>query len=251
MREDGSDAVLKLVTPCSEADGEAAALRAYDGRGAVRLLAHDAARGALLLERCVPGDDLAAFVPERDDEATALAAGVMRALRRPLPADVAFPELAVWTSVLERIRNVFGGSAGPMEQRVLDAAISFRRELLGSPPEAELLHGDLHHHNVLRATRDGRAGWLAIDPKGLAGDPAYEPAPYFYNPLGDWHARARIDARFVRRRIDLMAAHTGLDAERIRGWAVVQGVVSSAWSYEDGRAGRPFAEHVAALALDA
>ncbi len=243
--------VLKLVAPHDDPAVEADALRLYDGQGAVRLLALDAARSALLLERCTPGDDLAALVPERDDEATGIAARVMNALRRTLPGDHPFPDLGWWTSVLDRIHDAFGGTAGPMEKRVVDAAIGLRRELLASAPAPSLLHGDLHHHNVLRTVRDGSEEWIAIDPKGLAGDPAYEPAPFFYNPLGDWHGRAHLGPGFVARRIDLFVERTGLDRERVRSWAVVQGIVSSAWGLEDGSGGWPFAERVAAFALDA
>ena len=119
-----------------------------------------------------------------------------------------------------------------------------------------LLHGDLHHHNILNASTlrqaqgASTATWLAIDPKGIAGEKAYEPSSFFYNPLGDWHTR--VDGpRVIQRRIDIIAERAGLDKQRVTGWAVVQGIVSSAWDYEDGGAhGWSFTEQVAAWALD-
>jgi streptomycin 6-kinase len=142
---------------------------------------------------------------------------------------------------------MFGGTTGPMDKRVVDAAIRLRVELLASAPTPVLLHGDLHHHNILMAQREP---WLAIDPKGVAGEKAYEPSPLFYNPVGDWHGG--VDGpNLIRRRADVIAERTGLDWQRVLGWAVVQGIVSSAWDYEGGGApGGSGAEMTAAWALE-
>lgn len=243
----GTPLVFKAIAPYLDADVEADALRFYDGRGAIRLIDNDAAKSVMLLERCLPGDELATLVPERDDEATAIAAAVMMQLWRPLPEAHPFPALGEWTGVLDRLYGFFGGTTGPMDKRVVDAAIRLRSELLTSAPTPVLLHGDLHHHNILMAEREP---WLAIDPKGVAGDPAYEPSPLFYNPVGDWHGS--VDGpRLVRRRADIIAERSGLDRQRVLGWAVVQGIVSDAWTLEDGgERSWPGPEMTAAWALE-
>jgi streptomycin 6-kinase len=74
-----------------------------------------------------------------------------------------------------------------------------------------LVHGDLHHHNVVRSAR----GWLAIDPKPFLAEPEYDVAPFLWNPLP-----ARL--RDVEERIGAFAA-AGLDEGRIRAWAVIRG----------------------------
>jgi streptomycin 6-kinase len=244
-KADGTPLVFKAVAPYLDADLEADALLLYAGRGAVRLVDRDQAGGAMLLERCQPGTELATLFPERDAEATAIAADVMVQLWRPLSQEHPFPDLASYTSVLDRLPDLFGGTNGPMDERVVDAAIDLRTSLLASASETVLLHGDFHHHNVLRAERQP---WLAIDPKGVAGEKAYEPSPMIYNPLGEWHGH--VDGpRLVRRRVDVIVEHTGLDRQRVLGWAVVQGIVSSAWDFEDGGTGGPGAEMTAAWAL--
>jgi streptomycin 6-kinase len=242
---DGAQRVIKVIAPYLDADLEADVLQLYGGQGAIELLEHDEANGVLLLERCLPGTELATLFPPRDDEATAVASDVMAQLWRPLPAHHPFPTLARYTGVLDRLPRIFGDSAVPLDARVLDAAIRLRAELLSSAPEAVLLHGDLHYHNILAARRQP---WLAIDPKGVAGERAYEPSPLFYNPLGDWHAR--VDGpRLVQRRTDILVERAGLDRQRVLAWAVVQGVVSSLWDYEDIGAGSVHAEMVAEWAL--
>lgn len=257
---DGAQLVFKAIAPYLDADVEADVLLLYDGQGAIRLIERDASRGVMLLERCLPGTELATLFPERDDAASAIAADVMAQLWQTLPSQHPFPTLADYTSVLDRLHGFFGGTSGSMDQRVVDAAIRLRAELLASAPETVLLHGDLHHHNILMAERpfDASTGsacsgqqarWLAIDPKGVAGEEAYEPSPLFYNPVGDWHGS--VDGpRLIRRRVDIIVERTGLDRQRVLGWAVVQGIVSSAWDYEDGGVGGRDAEMTAAWALE-
>jgi len=229
-RDDGEQLVLKAIAPYLDADVEADALLLFDGRGAIKVIEREQARGVMLLERCLPGTELATLFPDRDDEASAIAGEVMAQLWRPLPASHPFPTLADYTSVLDWLYDMFDGTTGPLDKDVADAAIELRKELLASAPTPVLLHGDLHHHNILRAERQP---WLAIDPKGVAGDPAYEPAPLFYNPVGEWHTQVD-GSRLIQRRVDIIVERTKLDRQRVLGWAVVQGIVSDAWTLEDG-----------------
>jgi streptomycin 6-kinase len=149
---------------------------------------------------------------------------------------------------MDRINTIWHGAPPPMDRRVMDAAVALRKALLGSAPETVLLHGDFHHHNVLRAQREP---WLVIDPKGVAGERAYEPSPMFYNPLGNWHAGLADGAKFVRRRAEIICERAGLDLQRVLAWAVVQGVVSDAWTYESGVAADGSAAQTAQWALAA
>jgi streptomycin 6-kinase len=102
-------------------------------------------------------------------------------------------------------------------------------ELLSSSGPPVLLHGDLHQENILRAERDP---WLAIDPKGLAGEPAYEVGALLRNP-GDRVRRADSPSRMMARRIAILAEALGIDAQRIVAWCYAQVVLSVWWGYED------------------
>lgn len=211
------DIVLKLgQTSDAELASEAAALRAYAGNGAVRLVDVDLALGALLLERVRPGTNLVGLDEER---ATTIAIDVMQRLHAaPLPPPVSeIPSLAAWTDGIER------AAAAGFAPALIDRAARLRGELLASAPTPVLLHGDLHHYNVLAGDRET---YVAIDPKGVAGDPAYEPSVFLYNPF------ERVpDARTLARRIDRFAEV--LDRERVVGWAYVQCVLSAWWTRED------------------
>jgi streptomycin 6-kinase len=103
--------------------------------------------------------------------------------------------------------------------------------------EPVLLHGDLHHDNILAA---GRHLWLAIDPKGIVGEPSYEVGALLRNPwpqLLDMPQPGRILAQ----RVDQLAAELGFDRARIVGWGVAQAVLSAWWCLEDGYMGWEYA----------
>lgn len=247
-KADGTPVVLKVIAPYLDADNEYLVLQHYAGHGAIRLLARDESTSAMLLERCLPGDELATLFPERDDDATAIAGETMRKLWHALPASHPYPTLTEWTGVMDRIGTIWQGGLPPMDQYIIDAAIALRKDLLDSTAETVLLHADFHHHNVLRAEREP---WLVIDPKGIAGERAYEPSPMFYNPLGQWHGGIADGAAFVRRRAEIICERAGLDQQRVLAWAVVQCVISDAWTYESGVVPNGGAEVTAQWALAA
>lgn len=223
---DGTEIVLKVGVPNPEQCTEIEALQIYNGRSAVRLLDADPDKGILLLDRLTPGEMLTTITD--DDEATRLAAQVMQNLWQPLPAEHNFPSVADWANGLAELRQEFGGGTGPFEEKLVETAESLFTDLLASSSETVLLHGDLHHYNILSMGD----GWTVIDPKGIAGEPAYEVGALLRNPftIFDEPELKRITAR----RLDILAETLVLDRERLRQWSLAQAVLSAWWSYEDG-----------------
>jgi streptomycin 6-kinase len=197
---DGTPVVLKLVHPHRESEHEADALRAWDGDGAIRLLARDG--DALLLERCEPGTPLSAA---GQDAALDVLIGLLPRLWRPAgePFHSLADEAAWWYPKLPRTR------IGDAAREAIDA-------LAPTQGEQVLLHQDLHGDNVLAADREP---WLAIDPKPLAGARAVAPIVRS-RELGE-------SKRDVLHRFDRLTSELGLDRERARGWTIAQTV---AWS---------------------
>lgn len=225
---DGSDVVLKLGVPNRELTTEIAALRHYDGHGCVRLLDADASLGTLLLERLQPGTMLS--TEPNDETATRIAARVMQQLWRPPPAQHNFPTVAGWGRGFGRLRSHFDGGTGPLPEKWVDSAEHIFAELLADSPEAVLLHGDLHHYNILRATR---LPWLAIDPKGVVVEPAYEVGALLRNPhTGFFDLPDRRNC--MARRVAILTEILGFERERIIGWGFAQAILSAWWHIEDG-----------------
>jgi streptomycin 6-kinase len=215
-RADGAPAVLKLTLPGdAEAGREAAALACFAGEAAAAMLEHDPERGALLLERLEPGTRLAELAAHDDDAATLAAAEVMRGLRRPPPVEPVFPDARTWGRALWAWPE-------PLARRARDEYA----ELCASADAPVLVHGDLHHFNVLRSG----GGWKAIDPKGVVAEPAYETGALLRNPVG-----TRLERRTLARRIALLADALALDRERIRAWGRTQAALAAAWSAQDGQ----------------
>jgi streptomycin 6-kinase len=242
---DGGPVVLKVGVPEPQQAREAEALRLYDGEGAARLIAWDAERGALLIERLAPGTPLSELT-EDDEVSVPAAADVMRRLWRPVPDGHRFPTVADWAQDIPKYLAAFP-TGGPYPRRLIDEAAALFDELLPTSDAPVLLHGDLHHDNILRA---GRSPWLAIDPKGLVGEPAYEVGALLRNP-GPQIASEPDLRRLLRRRIGLFARALDMDAERLRKWGMAQAVLSACWTWEDNDEPPVLAFRVAAALSEA
>ncbi len=220
----GTEAVLKLGVPHQEFSAEMEALRAYDGGGVVRLLEGDSALGAMLLERIRPGVSLLSVPDER--QAISVAVQVIKQLRKPLPSNHRFPMISTWASGLGRMRERFPGTTGPIQASLLERAEALFSELIGTMGAPVLLHGDLHHGNILSAVREP---WLAIDPKGVVGEAEYEVGAFLRNRL----ILGPRPALLLARRVDQFAEELGFDRERVLGWSMAQAVLAAWWSFED------------------
>jgi streptomycin 6-kinase len=207
------DTVLKLNAPGhDEAEHEADALALWDGDGAVRLLARDDERRALLLERCVPGTPLW----DADADETVVIGELLPRLQVPVGDGHALELVADhadrWAVEVPR-RYAEAGT--PFERSLLDAAVDVYRTVDRSA--AYLVNQDLHGGNVLRAEREP---WLVIDPKPLVGERELEAS----GPLRN--------TRDVSRWLDALA-DVGLDRERARGWGVAHNL-AWAWGERSG-----------------
>jgi len=225
-RADGTPAVLKLTPPEGELRFEVAALRHFAGSGAVRLLAADVDAGAVLLERAEPGELLTALQARDDEAATRVAAEVGRRLHRPATGPLRTVD--DWArAAFGWLRARYGGGTGPLPAGLMDRAEAEHAELAASAAPPVVLHGDLHHDNILTSDR----GWLAIDPHGVLGEPAYEAAPLLRNPIGLGN-RADL-AAVLDRRVPVLAEVYGVDPGRIRAWGRAHTAVSLIWDHQD------------------
>lgn len=225
-RTDGTAVVLKAGVVNSELLNEIAALRHFAGCGAVRLLEADPDQGVFLLERLNSGRSLVTLAD--DDQATRIAAQVMLGLWQKVEEHGHFPTTADWAGGLARLRQTFAGSTGPFNRRLVTMAETLFAELLASAAAPVLLHGDLHHDNVLA----NGEGWLAIDPKGVVGEPAYEVGALLRNFWGR-DVTADVRQKMTARRVAILQEMLGIAPQRILGWGLAQAVLSGWWSYED------------------
>ena len=223
-RADDTSVVLKTCSLTDEFASSLAALRIFDGRGIACLLEYDEEQEVMLLERLQPGTMLASLVPEQDEQATSILAGVMRQLWRPAPAEHSFPTVEQLGQRLTQLRTHYDDGYGPFPPHLVDEAMDMFTTLSTSAPRNMLLHGDLQHHNILRS---GDA-WLAIDPKGVVGDPGYEVGASFYNPMPRILTVPNLE-KMLARRVAQLSEELGMERVRIRGWGLAQCVLN-AWN---------------------
>ncbi|GAA2741903.1 aminoglycoside phosphotransferase family protein [Kitasatospora cinereorecta] len=166
LRRTGEAAVLKVSFPHPGNVHEPDAFAAWGGRGAVLLYERDDERYAMLLERALP-TTLADVVD--GDELLTVAGRLSRRLAVPAPPGL--PRLSEQADAWEhQLRTDAAELTHSLTPYVVDAALATVAELGRAQPDT-VVHGDLHARNVLSADREP---WLAVDPKGLAGDPAYD-----------------------------------------------------------------------------
>jgi len=214
--QDGRQAVLKLIYPHRESEHEVDALALWDGHGAVKLLARDDDRSAMLLERCDSGETLAAAGA---DVALEVLTGLLPRLWvvGGEPFHTLEDEASWWIGYLP---EQWERSGRTVERRLVDAAVDALSLLYQSQGEQVLLNQDLHGDNVLAAEREP---WLVIDPKPLIGEREFAVAPIVRSfELG--HSK-----REALYRLDRLTADLGLDRERARGWTIGQ---TMAWAFD-------------------
>ncbi len=223
VRTAGAAAMLKISADPQEQIG-GALMEWWDGNGAARVLARES--DALLMERAEGTRSLAAMSRSGDDaEACRILCAAAQHLGtvgsnpppRLTPLEVRFHDLA---------------PAAARHGGIMSRSAAAARSLLSTPRDVAVLHGDLHHENVLDF---GDRGWLAIDPKGLVGERCFDYANLFCNPdLSDPVPPVATLPDMFASRVDLVADLAGLERDRLLLWILAWAGLSAAWIIDGG-----------------
>ncbi|MBM3468786.1 MAG: streptomycin phosphotransferase [Alphaproteobacteria bacterium] len=214
--------VLKVGFDRQGIEREARALKAFQGHGCVSLHKVDVEKGALLIGRVLPGISLKSYFPHDDLKAVEKAVDVMSSLHKASSSsgDASFPTLHEWLSGLDSSPNI--------PHTPLQKARSLAARLLKTSQKAVLLHGDLHHENILSFEE----GWVAIDPKGVWGEPAFEVGAFVRNPVPDLLNLSNVH-HIINQRIDQFSSLLNIEKSRLREWSFVESILSACWALED------------------
>jgi streptomycin 6-kinase len=192
----------------------------WHGQGAAKVFLHDT--NAILMKRAIGSRSLVEMARKgQDDEASAIICSVISRLHavpsKPIPEKITL--LSTWFRSLKRIAEKRGD--------ILKEAWLTAEHLLQKPRDLVVLHGDIHHQNILDFGIDG---WLAIDPKGLLGERYFDYANIFCNP----DAETAIKPGRLEKQARLISAIAGLDYQRLLQWIFAYAGLSAAWHLEDG-----------------
>lgn len=220
----GTPVLLKIVRENGDEWRSGAVLKAFGGDGAVRVF--EESDGAMLIERAVPGTALIEMaMAGHDDVATEILCGVMGRLWDPQRTAPAVT-IQDWGVAFDRY---LGTSDDRLQHDLVSRAKSMFEDLARTQTAPILLHGDLHHYNVLL---DEKRGWLVIDPKGVIGEREYEIGAVMRNPMEDFEEFA--EPSVIERRVRTFETALGLNADRMLRWSFAQGILSAIWLLEDG-----------------
>jgi len=223
------DIVIKIAPEFKDLRREALALDAFKNHGAVICLEQDEENCAIILERAMPGENLEHFYPFEDETSNIIAANIIKKLHQaPLQ------NLEIFTPVEELLKSLEQEAEIPEDH--LERASTISRKLLQTTENTILLHGDLHHENIIS---NGNS-YLVIDPKGYVGDRYFEVGPFLRNPvnLTDYENVKSI----MIKRLEFFSTELNLDKRRILEWCYVQSILSSIWAVEDSIDEEPWLE---------
>ncbi len=225
-RSDGTNVVLKIVFPDDKSfQSEIDALKVFNGEGSIRLLEVSMEHFAMLLEKAEPGVAL----PWQDEEkATRVIASIIKKLNKPVSDKHHFQQVTEFAKGISAFKQEYKDH-NPLPQSLVDKAEELINYLIQTSKDVVVNHGDLHYGNVLSAEREP---FLAIDPKGIVAEKAFETGCMLRNPYPDL-AKLPDVQKILTTRIQILAEELELDPERIKQWGFVQAVLGAIWRVEE------------------
>ncbi|MCR8847031.1 aminoglycoside phosphotransferase family protein [Rossellomorea sp. SC111] len=222
------DAVLKIGYPNNDFSNEFHALQDFKGKGMVEVIDFQRQEGWILLDRLTPGSSLHSVRDE--EEVLTVFSRVAEGLWHKPVSSHSYPTVQSWSKGIGRLRKRFDGGCGPLpEELVLKAENLFPR-LLSTSLDHYLLHGDLHHGNILFSES---SGWTAIDPKGLIGEREYDCIQFMLNEWEKWD----VPIELLRYRTETITSLLSLSYERLLQYGFCHSILSACWSVGDGHDG--------------
>lgn len=219
--------VLKLGVPTQGFSTSVEALIHFQTGSSVSVLEHEADNGAVLLERVFPGELL--HLVQQDSEAVVTAARVMKSLWKAPPKKHSFTSITDWLSLFQKLRNQNAGTTGPFPEHLIEIAEQTFAELITSSENQVVLHGDLHHENILSCAK---RGFIAIDPAGVIGESGYEIGSFMRNKLPQVTSERSI-IEVLNYRVGIFSKELDFSEARLKKWTFCHIILSSVWSYEN------------------
>jgi streptomycin 6-kinase len=225
-KTEGDQVVIKVCLPGTGFKAELDSLKLYEGRGLCRLVDYiEEDKNVLLLESLRPGFNIKILHEQESIQAICSVIHEMQAANRNLHET--FPTVSDWAKGLEKMRVHFAKRMSPFDEEVVKKVEVLFPKLISTQRNMYVLHGDLHHENILACGKS----WKAIDPKGVVGEVEYELIPFLLNNHSGASINEVIDAR-IRQFHQLL----NIDIQRVYGWGLCHSLLSAWWIIEDNLA---------------
>lgn len=218
--------ILKISYDAESIANEKHALTIFNGNGAIRLIDVNKNYNALLLQQAIPGMTLTSLYPEQSEYVMDCYVNTLEKLHSNNLTNMQnHRHIADWLKVIDKL------TPDQIPKALLNRAINLRDKLLQSMRPLVFLHGDLHHDNILQHGNE----WVAIDPKGIIGEPEFEIAAFYFMYVSELAKTVNVK-NIIQASVSLLAQKSKLDADRIMDWVFVRLVLMAAWQIEDNEA---------------
>lgn len=215
--------ILKLCYDKISFANERQALQYFDGNGMVQLIVDNEMHNALLLQQAIPGITLTSLYPVQMEYVMDSYVNTMKKLHsKRLSNKNNFNHIRDWLQSIDKLTEKY------CSYSLLNKTLNLKNELLATITAEILLHGDLHHDNILQ--HDDK--WLAIDPKGVVGEAEFEIAAFDFMYVNEM-AQTNNIKNILENRIDLLAKKSKLNSKRIKDWVFIRLMLMAAWQIED------------------
>lgn len=221
LKETQEFAILKMAPNDEVIANEAKCLDCFS-QGMVKIYTYDEEYFAIIMEKLEPGYSLKKFVVNgEDDEATRIIARTIRELQWHQTPKYSLKHVSDLMSDLAVLDN-------HIDKKILSKAKSLFTALTHDKSNDVILHGDLHHDNILAQGEH----WKAIDPHGYIGDPVFEVSAMIVNPFDAYPTHKPLK-KIIERRIKILSEELPFDVKKIQAWMFCKTVLSVAWTYHD------------------
>lgn len=218
---DNSPAILKMSPGTGSLANEIQWLKAYQNK-TPEIVHVDLQRNCFLMECCQPGSSLQELSVADDKQATRVLGQMIKNLHQCKVIDLSFKHLS------ELIPDLSALAGSEVDAALLAKAQGLFVELTANRNQDVLLHGDLHHDNILCSGNE----WKVIDPHGYMGDPVAETGVMIYNPLESFPSKCSVQ-QVIDYRLRILSEQTGYDPKRIKAWFFCMTMLSAAWNARD------------------
>ena len=218
------EAILKIGFPQEkELITEMEALLYFNKRCCVKMIDFNKELGAILLEKINPGTSLRTIQVNDDKKATEIAANLINNINIAIPKQHSFPKIADWVKIFNNTNKL--NIKSKLIINLVGKAKEIYQDLVKDSYDSLLLHGDLHHDNILY---DRQKGWLAIDPKGVIGNPIFDFARLIQNFWG-----SKITSELVQNRLEMISSIVGYNKSLLARWTFIDYIMSNLWSIKE------------------
>jgi len=214
--------VLKISCDQSMIDHEYRALKHFDGHGAIKVIDRHEKYQAILLQQAIPGNSLKENHPLEVEKNIFLYSKVVQAIASQKLSNSTYVHMSIWCETIDHIQDE------RIDKRYVDKAKQLKTELLSSVKNEYLCHGDLHLENIIQNGND----WLAIDPKGIIGEMAFEAAAFDLLSNDEMNDTSTIESKIINR-VNQLSKALDIDYDRLLPWIFLRIIISAQWFVED------------------